>query len=258
MAQYPANINLFSLNGTNGFHLADDGAAYGASAGDVNGDGFDDMVLGRQGYVVFGNATGPFSLNLDGSNGFKINGGGGKSVASAGDVNGDGLADVIVARFDEKASYVVFGRPEGFAASFNVASVNGLNGFKLNGAGTSVASAGDVNRDGFDDVIVGAGSQSYVVFGKASGFAANINLATLNGINGFKISGAGSSVASAGDINGDGFADMILGVPNATPHGSQSGETYVVFGKASGFGSNINVSKSRWYDRLQAQWRNRT
>ena len=86
------------------------------------------------------------------------------------------------------------------------------------------------------------------MFGKASGFAANVDLSALNGTNGFKLSGAaaydssGFSVASAGDVNGDGFDDLIVGAFGADPHGSQSGASYVVFGKASGFAANIDLS----------------
>src|SRR5262245_47270630 len=79
-------------------------------------------------------------------------------------------------------------------------------------------------------------------------FPANIDLSSLDGSNGFKLtngatdSGVGHSVASAGDVNGDGFGDVIIGTPYTTPHGINSGATYVMFGKASGFGANIDLS----------------
>jgi len=76
------------------------------------------------------------------------------------------------------------------------------------------------------------------VFGKVGGFAANIDLSSLDGSNGFMLSGvaasdvSGRSVAAAGDINGDGFDDVIVGAQLADPHGNISGASYVVFGKA--------------------------
>ncbi len=87
-----------------------------------------------------------------------------------------------------------------------------------------------------DDLIVGAPfagaddrGAAYVVFGKASGFAASIDLSTLNGGNGFKLGGAAIgdwsrySVASAGDVNGDGFADLIVGAGNGNAYGARTG-----------------------------------
>ncbi len=299
MAQFPATIDLATLDGTSGFRLDgidafDRSGRSVASAGDVNGDGFADLIVGAYGgdpggdsyagesYVVFGKASGfAASLDLatlDGTNGFRLDGidafdFSGYSVASAGDVNGDGFADIIIDALggdpggDSGAgeSYVVFGKASGFAASLDLAALNGTNGFRLDGidaddrSGRSVASAGDINGDGFDDIAVGAfggdpggdsgAGESYVVFGRASGFAASLDLAALDGTNGFRLDGidasdrSGLSVASAGDVNGDGFGDIIIGAYGGDPGGdSGAGESYVVFGRASGFAASLDLA----------------
>jgi hypothetical protein len=205
--------------------------------------------------------------SLNGSNGFALNGinafdFSGGSVSSAGDVNGDGFADLIIGAkgADPNGSksgqtYVVFGKGSGFGASLNLSSLNGSNGFALNGnsyydySGVSVSSAGDVNGDGFADLIIGANGadangdgsgQTYVVFGKRTGFGASLNLSSLNGTNGFALNGSinaydnsGASVSSAGDVNGDGLADLIIGANGADPNGSKSGQSYVIFGSSA-------------------------
>jgi hypothetical protein len=154
----------------------------------------------------------------------------------------------------------VFGQASGWGTIDLETVAAGTGGFVIHGqdqgdrAGYSVASAGDINGDGFDDLIIGApygastsnalygAGDSYVVFGRASGWGAPIDLATVAaGNGGFVIHGwsyaddSGTSVASAGDINGDGFADLIIGAPGGDGVTGISndvrGESYVIFGR---------------------------
>jgi hypothetical protein len=281
------DINLASIaSGHGGFVIngqaADDGSGYFvASAGDVNGDGLVDLIVGApysdasgtdagRSYVVFGKTgTTPIDLSVvaaGAGGGFVIDGQSagdhsGVSVASAGDLNGDGLADLLVgARFSDPASganagrtYVVFGKADTAAISLATMAA-GTGGFVINGqaggdnSGHAVASAGDVNGDGVSDLIVGAyqshpaaganAGRSYVVFGKADTIAIDL-AAVADGSGGFAVDGqtagdhSGISVAGAADVNGDGLADLIIGAVSSDPAaGANAGRSYVVFGKA--------------------------
>ena len=278
LSSVAAGLGGFALDGE---HSDDYSGGSVSDAGDVNGDGLADLIVGAfladanglansgRSYVVFGKADGASVLLSDialGDGGFALYGEGtydnsGESVSGAGDVNGDGLADLIVGASgadpdgsNSGRSYVVFGKADGASVLLSDIAL-GNGGFALSGAGLptgvgeSVSGAGDVNGDGLADLIVGAGfadpngsnsGRSYVVFGKADGASVLLSDIAL-GDGGFAIDGAaasdisGRSVSGGSDVNGDGLADLIVGANGADPNGlANSGRSYVVFGKADG------------------------
>ncbi|MCB1292822.1 MAG: FG-GAP repeat protein, partial [Mycobacterium sp.] len=160
---------------------------------------------------------------------------------------------------DAGATSVVFGDDSGWTTNFPIGSLNGSNGFTITGIGSldwsgySVSDAGDVNGDGIDDMLVGAPyaglyGETYLIFGKTSGWTQTLDLSTLNGTNGVRLIGyagsTGHSVSGAGDINGDGYADIVIGAPDGKAPGgnagiSQAGLSFVVFGKSLGWTSTL-------------------
>lgn len=262
-----------------------------SSAGDVNGDDLADFIIGAntasvngqayagRSYVVFGKtSTTPINLSALAAStpsfGFVINGESsgdhsGRSVSNAGDVNGDGYADLLIGanladplgRTNSGRSYVVFGKATNTSIDLSAVAV-GNGGFAINGGtdqlgtGCSLSSAGDINGDGLTDVIVGAQDpsgnshvvdQTYVVFGKSSGTAVDLQ-AVSAGSGGFVLLGqsvgdhSGSSVSAAGDVNGDGLADLLIGAPDNDAFGVNAGRSYVVYGSTSGvFMPNTSV-----------------
>ena len=226
------------------------------SAGDVNGDGLADLIVGSslagtngKAYVVFGKASNT-AINLatvaaGGANagGFAIVGDAnnaltGASVSNAGDVNGDGLQDLLVSAYGSSKAYVVYGQMG--TATINLATVaTGVGGYVINNitSGSSISTAGDVNGDGYADLIVGtAGAgKAYVVYGQSTKSTISM-LDVAAGTGGFQITGVASSdtgysVSNAGDVNGDGYADLIVGARSAGS--SLTGKSYVVFGQAA-------------------------
>ena len=295
---FTATVALTSLDGTTGSQVTGEAASNYAgqsisNVGDINGDGIDDFAVGATGvggasqgavYVVFGSASGfpaAFNFNtLNGTNGFQVNGGEyaqdfvGVSVAGAGDVNNDGIDDLIIGASGADpdgggsgAAYVLFGKnvavDGAFASDIATSSLTGTTGFQISGTtggdglGFSVA-MGDFNGDGIEDMLVGANQADsyrgagYVIFGKDTGvsgaFAGEINVATLDGTNGFKMPAvsvydyAGTSVTNAGDINGDGIDDIAISAMGSDPNGSNSGSVYIVYGKSTAFTATVSLS----------------
>lgn len=275
---YAGKIDLAALDPATGFKItgaaAGDVTGYAVSGADFNGDGLSDLIIGApqdgtgagRAYVVYGRPDiGALDLaQLTPQQGFVIQSEAfgdltGFNVARAGDVNGDGVEDMIVGATKQDAggvnsgaAYVIFGQTDGFGATLDLTTLDGTNGFKLIGAaagdetGVCVATAGDVNGDGYDDILVGAQFSSitgtisgvaYLLFGRADGFAPTINLGQLSPSDGIRIRGEGAgettgrAVSAAGDMNGDGYDDIAIGSPWNNNAGFKSGLAYVIYGR---------------------------
>ncbi len=267
-------FNLADLDGSNGFRV--DGVSAGArtsasmsTVADMNGDGIGDLIIAAPArssvYVLFGTQTprpAAVSLaDLDGTNGFEINGLAspeqlGFAVSGLGDINGDGIDDMIVGAAPRGhlpgRCFVVFGRSTPFDPVVNVLDLDGTDGFRLDGAvglgaGVGLASAGDFNGDGLSDVLIGEpfnsangelSGRTYVVFGSADPVPASRNLAELSGAEVLRIDGqqddlAGFALAGIGNFNADDYADILIGAPITAGIGLNVGRSYVVYGRPS-------------------------
>lgn len=296
-AGFPASLSPMALNGNNGFAVVgisaqDRTGRFVSGAGDFNNDGFDDFLIGAPNQTTDGKAEAGAAYLLLGAgsfppvisladigvgNGFVFKGSdiqdyAGAAVAAIGDLNHDGFDDLAIgapgkgpfgvpSNYPGEA-YVLFGgRFEG-VSTVTEADLNGNNGMVLRGirggvvpieidqaiwgdlAGTDIDTAGDINGDGIDDVMIGAPhtiinsrrkgvGQAYFVYGSTSAFPARLRLSDLDGSNGFRINGTGTvdyygvSVAGAGDFNDDGRSDVMSGA-------SGQGETYVFYGRDTG------------------------
>ncbi|MFH1915858.1 MAG: integrin alpha, partial [Nanoarchaeota archaeon] len=286
-----------------------DSAGFSVSGvGDVNGDGYDDFVIGApyrnlgpvasagESYLVLGRASGwVMDVNLSGPGDNRSNASfwgeaksdnAGRSVSGVGDVNGDGYDDFVIgAAADPNGaagageSYLILGRASGWVMDVNLSGPgdNRSNASfwgeaKSDNAGRSVSGVGDVNGDGYDDFLIGAyarkiGSaiftgESYLVLGRASGWSLDVNLSGVgdNRSNAsfwgeVAVDQAGTAVSGAGDVNGDGYDDFLIGAPIRDPGiGADSiGESYLILGQNSSFTpktvSSITIYKDSAYSK---------
>ncbi|SKC14983.1 FG-GAP-like repeat-containing protein [Dyadobacter psychrophilus] len=235
------------------------GGAFGSSvacAGDVNGDGFSDVIVGEPGrdnagnvqegwaHVYFGSITGSLpakSFVTSSQAEAEL----GTSVASAGDVNGDGFSDIIVGApsynqvtNDDGIALVFHGSAASVETNFSVQIIANQAGADL---GYSVSGAGDVNGDGYDDVIVGAPFYDNGANDEGAAFlyrsdGMGVDLSTMLIISmGQALANFGHSVAAAGDVNSDGYGDVIIGAPLYDLKGvTDCGAGFIYYGSPNG------------------------
>ncbi|MCX5801506.1 MAG: FG-GAP-like repeat-containing protein [Candidatus Eisenbacteria bacterium] len=215
------------------------------TAGDVNGDGYSDVIVGAPYYAAGQPNYGRAFVYLGSAGGLAVSAGWtavsggsfGYSVGTAGDVNGDGYSDVIVGAYEysngqayEGCAFVYLGSAGGLAVSAGWTAESDQAGAYF---GRSVGTAGDVNGDGYSDVIVGAyayeysNGQAYVYHGSAGGLAATAGWIAQSDQ---ASADFGRSVGTAGDVNGDGYSDVIVGAPSHSNGQTGEGRAYVYYG----------------------------
>jgi hypothetical protein len=264
-----------SLSNADVSFIGNDGDQSGCSvagAGDVNGDGFDDILIGAWGhnsytgkvYLIFGNASG-FSMDTDLSNadasfiGEDSGNRAGCSVAGVGDVNNDTYDDILIGanyRDSQKGEvYLILGKESGWTLDTSLSTANASFIGEANGdqLGQSVAGVGDVNNDGYTDFLIGAEGYSsytgrvYLFYGNETlGWSMDevVSIANATFTGEASSNFAGCSVAGAGKVNSDNYDDFLIGAYGNGDGGNEAGKTYLFYGDGTPYSGNINLSNA--------------
>ncbi|MFX0121286.1 MAG: hypothetical protein ACFFAM_19425, partial [Promethearchaeota archaeon] len=266
--QWQMDIDLSRANAS---FIGEDSLDYSgravAGAGDVNNDSFDDIVIGASGndegglgagqtYLIFGRPTNQWQMDMDlseanasfiGEDGFDYSG---FAVTGAGDVNNDSFDDIVIgASGNEEGgvgagqTYLILGRPTNqwqMDIDLAEASASFIGEDNLYNSGNAVAIVGDTNKDGYDDIIIGAkgsweagsgSGQAYLILGRPTNqWRVDMDLSEANAsfVGEDNYDAAGWAIAGAGDVNNDGFADFLISASGDEEGGENAGQTYLI------------------------------
>jgi len=255
------DINLDNFNSSYGITII--GANYGDSSGnfisklgDINGDKCNDFFIATDesfGYIIFGkSAESNINLaNLVPVQGITVQGifnidASTYPISGAGDVNKDGYDDILISTHpvstNAHIAYLIFGR-NGTWANINLDSLNISQGITIYNSYVYVSAAGDVNKDGYDDFLIDDKAKTtYLIWGRDTGWQ-NMNLTNFNHSHGVIIKGgsyfyySGYPISSAGDVNKDGFDDILIG--SAKTNQANKATIYLILGNITL--QNINL-----------------
>jgi len=274
--------NLNSVDSS--FIGEDDGDALGlavAGGGDLNGDGYDDLVFSApmdeavhpgagQVYIVFGRSSGwSMDTSISSAAGASFLGENpndmiGSSLAIVGDVNNDGYDDLVIGCMENGEgvmfagqTYLIMGKGSGWnmGVLLSNADASFIGENMEDRSGSVVSAAGDVNKDGYDDFLIGSfmnddggvdAGKVYLIRGKSSGWSMDTSLANAYASFIGESGGdrAGISCTGVGDLNGDEYDDIMIGAEVNSEGGTYAGQVYFIRGKGTGWSRNVDLSNA--------------